>query len=135
MGSVLLALLYLIDWYLPSPAIEAARSDIDRSTIRLQSAHKWPSAVVYDTTQPTIVPPIVTATAEVPQVKPTEPAKPPLEALAMIPPKEAAVAPAAPAATQKRVVRRSKVARAPHPAPRVASYDTFGFGNPFQMNW
>jgi hypothetical protein len=131
-GSVLLALLFLIDWYLPSPAVEAARADIDRSTIRLQSAHKWPSAIVYDTNQPTIVPPVATAAVEVPPAQPAEPAKPPLEAMAMAQPKEPA---AAPAASHKRVVRRSKLARNPAPAPRVASSDMFGFGNPFQANW
>ena len=56
-GGALLAFLFLIDWYLPQTAIGAAQADVDRSTIRIHSAHKWPSAVVFDTTQPTIVPP------------------------------------------------------------------------------
>src|SRR5262245_41153311 len=56
-GGALLTLLLLIDWYLPQPAIEAARADVDRSTIRIHTARKWPTAVVFDTTQPTIVPP------------------------------------------------------------------------------
>lgn len=134
-GSVLLALLFLIDWYLPPPAVEAARADIDRSTIRLQSAHKWPSAVVFDTDQPTIVPPVATAAVDVPPVQTAQPAKPPLEAMAMAQSKEPAATQAAPASSQKRVVRRSKLARTPAPAPRVASSDMFGFGNPFQANW
>lgn len=136
-GSVLLALLFLIDWYLPPPAVEAARADIDRPTIRVQSARKWPSAVVYDTDQPTIVPPAAIAAVEVPPVKPAQPATPPLEAMAMAmaQPKEPAASQPAPASSHKRGVRRSKLARTPGPAPRVASSDIFGFGNPFQTNW
>jgi hypothetical protein len=127
-GSVLLALLFLLNWYLPPPADRAARADVDRSTIRLQSSHKWPSAVVFDTSQPTIVPPAVTVTEQAP------PAKSPLEALAMVQPKEPSpVIAAAPAAAPKRIVRRTKVARTP--APRVAGYDTFGFPHFFQTSW
>ena len=106
-GSALLALLFLIGWYVPPPAAEAARADVDRPVIHLRSGHKWPSAVVFDTTQPTIVPPPVTVAEQVPPV-----ARPPLEALAMVQPKEPSpVIAAAPAAAPKRVVRRARVAR------------------------
>ncbi|MBR1121668.1 hypothetical protein JQ628_09120 [Bradyrhizobium lablabi] len=136
-GGVLLALLFLLDWYLPPPAVEAARADIDRSTIRLQSAHKWPSAVVFDTNQPTIVPPAAVAAVAPAPPPPKSPAKPPLDALAMAQPKEPAAVHAAPPAARKRVARRTtRVARTPAPAaPRVASYDMFGFGTPFRMGW
>ena len=132
-GSVLLALLFLLGWYLPPAAVEPARAEIDHPTIRLQSAHKWPGAVVFDTTQPTIVPPPVTVAEQAP---PAPSARPPLEALAMVQPKEPLPAVAAPpaAASKKRAVRRAKVARTP-PAPRVAGYDMFGFGNPFPDRW
>jgi hypothetical protein len=128
-GSVLLALLFLLNWYLPPPAAEAARADVDRSTIRLQSRHKWPSAVVFDTSQPTIVPTPVAVTEQIP------PAKSPLDALAMVQPKEPSpVVTAAPAAAPKRVVRRAKVPRTP--APQIAGgYDMFGFRNPFPNRW
>jgi hypothetical protein len=128
-GSVLLALLFLLNWYLPPAAVEAARADVDRSTIRLQSRHKWPGAVVFDTSQPTIVPPPVTITEVAP------PARSPLEALAMVQQKEPSpVVTAAPAAAPKRVVRRAKVARTP--APQIAGgYDMFGFRNSFADRW
>jgi hypothetical protein len=130
-GSLLLALLFLLDWYLPSSAVEPARADIDRSIIRLHSRHKWPSAVVFDTSQPTIVPPPVTIAEQAP------PARSPLEALAMVQHKEPSpVVAAAPAAAPKRVVRRAKIARARTPAPQIAGgYDMFGFRSPFAGGW
>ena len=135
-GGALLALLFLFNWSQPSPTAVAARSEIDRSTIRVHSQHKWPSAVVFDTAQPAIVPAAVAAVvSETPVIKAVEPAKPPLEALAMVQPRDQpAVQPVA-AAAPKRTVRRSKMARTPARAPRIASYETFGFGNPFQTNW
>ena len=136
-GGVLLALLFLLDWYLPSPASEAARADVDRSTIRVHSLQRWPSAVAFDTSQPTIVPPAaMAAAAKTPPARPAvEPAKSPLDALAMAQPKEPPAFHAAPATARKRVVRRTKLARTPAPAPRVASSDMFGFGNPFAPHW
>jgi hypothetical protein len=123
-GGVLLALLFLIDWYLPRPVADPARADVDRSTIRIHSMHKWPGAVVYDTSQPTIVPPAPAVTAEAP----LPPA--PREAFAMAPkpdPAPPAAAPA-PAATSKRVTPRVRVARAP--AARIASYERPGYEQP-----
>ena len=49
-GSVLLALLFITDWYLPPSSADRARSGIDRTIIRIHSAQKWPAAVVIDTT-------------------------------------------------------------------------------------
>jgi hypothetical protein len=128
-GGALLALLVLLNWYLPPAAVEAARADVDRSTIRLQTRHKWPSAVVFDTNQPTIVPP-----ATVAELVP--PARPPREAMAMVERKEPSpVVAAAPAAAPKRVVRRAKARQAP-PAPQIAGgYDMFGFRNSFPGSW
>jgi hypothetical protein len=134
-GSLLLALLFLLSWYLPPPTVEAARA-ADHPTIRLQSAHKWPSAVVFDTTQPAIVPPPVTVADQAPPAQ-VPSARSPLEALAMVQPKEPSpVIAAVPAAAPKRVVRRARVARTPPRAPQVAGgYDMFGFRNPFPGGW
>jgi hypothetical protein len=58
MGSVLLALLLVADFYLPKPpALEPARREAQVSGIRIASAAKLPELIVFDTTQPTIVPP------------------------------------------------------------------------------
>jgi hypothetical protein len=127
-GGLLLALILLTDWYLPRQAAEAGRADVDRSTIRIHSVHKWPSAVVFDTTQPTIVPPQPVLAEAAPKPPPTE--KSPREALALAREADAAAAPPAPA---KHVKRRARVTRAP--AERVASYETFGFRPFFQPGW
>ena len=62
-GSALIALFFLTDAYLPQSAGSSygRESRVDKSIIRLSSAHKWPEKVVYDTTLPTIVPPVSTA--------------------------------------------------------------------------
>jgi hypothetical protein len=138
-GSVLLALLFLADNYLPPLAAEAARADIDRSIIRLHSSHKWPERIVIDTSLPTIVPP-EPKIAEAAPVNETAPVKsasdawPVREAMAMATP----VQEAAPAMVRKPAPkRRSRTART-YGMPRagyVASYEPRGFGNPFSWNW
>jgi hypothetical protein len=57
-GGALLALLFAADAYLPkSPAVERATATADLSMIRIRSDRKWPERIVFDTTQPTIMPP------------------------------------------------------------------------------
>ncbi|CCE04898.1 conserved hypothetical protein [Bradyrhizobium sp. STM 3843] len=51
-GGILLALLFVADWYLPTPAQQTADGDIDRTIIRIHSDNKWPAAVKFDTTMP-----------------------------------------------------------------------------------
>jgi hypothetical protein len=53
---MLVALLFLADWYLPKPEILPNRSDADKSVIRISSAQKWPEPIAIDTSLPTIVP-------------------------------------------------------------------------------
>ena len=56
-GGTLAALLLIAGWCLPTPpAMFANQLVIDRSIIRIKSAHKWPEKVVLDTSQPTITP-------------------------------------------------------------------------------
>jgi|SRR5215211_789036 len=136
-GGVLLALLFVIDWYLPRPVVEPGHVDIDRSTIRIHSMHKWPGAVVYDTSQPTIVPPAPAVEAEAPVPSA------PREAIASAPepePAPAAAPPAAPATASKHATRRVRAARAR--SARFASYEQpsyemFGFrpAFPFRGGW
>ena len=58
-GGALLALLFLIDAYVPSQALVASHAapSIDRNVVRIRSDAKLPERVVYDTSLPTIVPP------------------------------------------------------------------------------
>ena len=65
MGGALIALLFFADWYMPPLSAEPNRAGIDKSIIRIHSLHKWPEAVVFDTSLPTIIPPPVVA-AELP---------------------------------------------------------------------
>ena len=60
-GGTLAALLFIAGWCLPtSPAMFADQQlAIDRTIIRIKSAHKWPEKVVLDTSHPTIAPPAV----------------------------------------------------------------------------
>jgi hypothetical protein len=56
-GGTLAALLLVADWCLPTPpAMFAKQLIIDKSIIRIKSAHKWPEKIVLDTNQPTITP-------------------------------------------------------------------------------
>ncbi|MDI3559056.1 hypothetical protein [Bradyrhizobium sp. Arg816] len=60
-GGALAALLLIIDWSLPKqPDRIADRANgIERATIRIASARKWPEKVVLDTSQPTLSPPSI----------------------------------------------------------------------------
>lgn len=131
-GLLLAGLLFLIDWYAPQTVARASGGEADRSIIRIHSAHKWPTAVVMDTTQPTIAPaPQPAASAEVAVEKPAPRAH---EALAQVAETPAAETPAPRAAPAKHAKRRTKVARAA-PRARIASYDSFGFQPFFQGGW
>jgi len=123
-GSVLLALLFAVNWYLLPREAGAARSDVDRPAIRIHSTHKWPKAVVFDTTLPTIVPPAATVTAVAPTPPPLP--KPVREAYALA---EATptVKPAEAVKPAKSHLRRQRVARPP--AGQDAGNDMFGFRN------
>jgi hypothetical protein len=57
-GGVLLALLLVLDAYLPKVPV-AERADANLPVIRIHSDRKWPERVVYDTSQPTIIPALI----------------------------------------------------------------------------
>ena len=56
-GGALLALLFISDAYLPKLPVAGERRISDLPAIRIHSDRKWPERVVFDTSQPTIVPP------------------------------------------------------------------------------
>jgi hypothetical protein len=81
MGSILFAMLFIAERYWPavtSPTFAEAR--FDRSIIRVQSAHRWPERIVFDTSVPTLVPLPAAVTSAAPII-----ARPPLEAFAQVP--------------------------------------------------
>src|SRR5665213_1374879 len=59
-GILLLVMLFIADWYLPSASSQTffQEARVDKSVIRIKSAHKWPEPIVIDTSLPTIVPPL-----------------------------------------------------------------------------
>jgi hypothetical protein len=56
-GTSLLALLFVADWYLVKPLPEPAGDGINRPVIRIASVQQPPERIIIDTSQPTIVPP------------------------------------------------------------------------------
>jgi len=113
-GGLLLALLFLADWYMPRSSAEPRLAEVDRSIIRIHTLQRWPEAVVFDTSLPTIVPPPPVVAAEIPT------GKPPRDAMAQllpptvhVPPRETRPAAVKPRAKTVRVaVRRSAGDRA-----------------------
>jgi hypothetical protein len=70
-GSLLLAMLLVAEWYLPdSPQSFVREAYANKSIIRIKSAHKWPERVVIDTSLPTIVPPSSAVLASAPLINP-----------------------------------------------------------------
>jgi hypothetical protein len=55
-GGVLLALLFVVNAYLPAPPPIAERAETELPVIRIQSERKWPKPVVFDTSHPTNAP-------------------------------------------------------------------------------
>ncbi|HMM89720.1 hypothetical protein [Bradyrhizobium sp.] len=71
-GGVLLALLLAIDAFVPQQAVVASQAvpSVDKTVVRIRSDQKLPERVVYDTSLPTVVPPVVTAQAAAPAPTP-----------------------------------------------------------------
>jgi hypothetical protein len=123
-GSLLLAMLFLADWYFPKPSVASDRADVDRSIIRIHTTHKWPDAIVFDTALP---PPVIAA--EIPATRT------PRDALALLPQTSPAVVAYAPVTEAKPVAmkHRSKTLRAAF--RRITSYRAIGPGDVFLPGW
>jgi hypothetical protein len=69
-GSLLLGMLFIADWYWPGASSQTLFREprVDKSIIRINSAHKWPELIVIDTSLPTIVPPPLPVLAKVPVI-------------------------------------------------------------------
>src|SRR5882757_3390946 len=122
-GSLLLTLLFLADWYFPKLVAAPAGAGVDKTIIRLHSAHKWPEAIVFDTTLPTLVPPPSLALAE--RLPPARPARSSQQAFALALPEPMPVraeqSPAPPKQIQRRRIRTTAAN-----ARRIASDETGG---------
>src|SRR6476620_10869253 len=78
-GTALLALLFVTNWFLPQSLAEPLGDEINRPVIRIASMQQPPERIVINTNLPTIVPPPTpsadAATDELPQrVRPSAPA-------------------------------------------------------------
>jgi hypothetical protein len=109
-GSLLLAMLFMADGYWADASSQSFMQEarVDKSIIRIHSAHRWPEPIVFDTSLPTIVPPPLPLLASVPV------AKQPREAFAQLKQPSQQVSKPAPKAKRK-LARRI-------PATRVAAY-------------
>jgi hypothetical protein len=67
-GGILLALLFAFDAYAPGrPVVDQAETAANLPAVRIHTDRRWPAAVVFDTSLPTITPaavPVLTATAD-----------------------------------------------------------------------
>ena len=63
-------MLFIADWYSPSASSQTfvREARVDKSIIRIKSAHKWPEAIVFDTSLPTIVTPPLPVLAKAPAI-------------------------------------------------------------------
>jgi hypothetical protein len=130
MGSVLLAMLFLADWWMPKLAAERDPAAVDKTIIRIRSAQKWPEAIVIDTSLPTIVPSQAFAdSTETPlHGRSTR------QAFAQVAPEAAAGrAEVLDAATRPVQKRRARSVRTN--TRRLASYDMAGFRNTSPAGW
>ena len=135
-GGVLLALLFVLDAYLPKPPV-AERANANLPVIRIHSERKWPERIVFDTSLPTIIPPRI-ASGE--RSIPVPPAATDVsvkarqrDALAQMQPSNAKrLEPSAPGRRELKPQRQRKIVKR-HVMPRsllVARQPQFGwFGN------
>lgn len=126
-GGVLLALLFLIDAYVPSQAVVASHAapSIDRNVVRIRSDQKLPERVVYDTSLPTIVPP---ASKVQVAAAPQPPVFTDVTAQARVRNTFAQFIPAEAKKPEPQAPRKRKVAKAhTNPPMRLAQQQHFGF--------
>jgi hypothetical protein len=116
-GGTLAALLFIPGWLLPKPPATFPDQSValDRSVIRIRSAHKWPEKVVLDTSKPAMTPPVVTdpqtAQSSVQLPSAEAPGQSSLEAMAQLKPDTRPVAIDHPALQLKRGVAQTARSR------------------------
>jgi hypothetical protein len=106
-GSLLMAIFFIADWYLPmAPTQSVTSGEADKAIISIKSDLKWPERIVFDTNAPTIgaqMPPVV---ADAPVTSPTR------EAFALLraPVPEVSETPL-PVRTKRKVAKRAPHSR------------------------
>lgn len=123
-GGLLLGLLFLADWYFPKLIAPPATAGVDKTVIRLHSAHKWPEATVFDTSLPTIVPPAPTTAAA--EIHAPTTARPAMRAFAMALPETAVPVRVEPSPIARKHLHKRRPRTAAVHAHRLASDESFG---------
>jgi len=136
-GGVLLALLFLVDAYVPSQAVVASHAapSIDRNAVRIHSDQKLPERVVYDTSLPTIVPPAPTTQVA---AAPRPPVAANITAEARVRDTFAQFVPAEARKPEPQVQRKRRIAKARSTQPmRLAQQSHYGFfgGPSWNSTW
>lgn len=125
-GGVLLALLFVLDSYLPkSTVVSAAGVNMTTPNVRIRSDQKLPERIVYDMSLPTIIPVQTAAVipAQAPQAADVPAKTAALDSFAQLSSSDIKIAPKAP---PKRKVAKRRVQ--PSPAPIImAQQPRFGF--------
>jgi hypothetical protein len=98
-GSLLLAILFIADWYMPMAPTQSVISREAEPIIRIKSDRKWPERIVFDTSAPTIVPQPVVADAPV--------TNPPREAFARLDERVPEVSKTPSVRTERKVAKRA----------------------------
>jgi len=131
-GSALFALLFVCDAWLPKePVSNVVSSGFDPATIRINSDHRWPERVVFDTSHPPVVA-VQTANAEAsgPTVDGVSAGARARASFAqLLPPDQKPPEVSDPKKPEKKLVPKRKIAKR-QPAPPtilVAQQPQFGF--------
>jgi hypothetical protein len=131
-GGALMAVLFAFDAFAPKAVADnttQASASVDKSTLRIRSDQKWPEKIVFDTTQPTIVPKPEPA----PQVALAAPAPAPeISAQARVRETFAQFVPVEPKKAETPALRKRKIAkiRSSQPQLRFAQQQHYGFFGP-----
>lgn len=128
-GGALMALLFVFDFFSPRAAADSgihSAGPVDKSTLRIRSAQKLPERIVFDTTQPTIVPKAAQAqTAQVQAALPGPEPAPEITPKARVRETFAQFVPVEPKKAETTVKKR-KTVKAPGQPMRIARYGFFG---------
>jgi hypothetical protein len=146
-GGVLLALLLAIDAFFPQQAVVASQAapSVNKTVVRIRSDQKLPERVVYDTSLPTMVPPVMAAQAVAPPV-PVDASAADAGVQARARETFAQFVPAEAKKPEPQVQRKRKIAKsrpahpmqiASQPQMRVAQQSHFGFfgGSNWNSTW
>src|SRR2546423_10015720 len=132
-GGFLLTLIFFLNAFLPKLPDAAEVRAVDKSVIRIHSDRKWPERIVFDTSQPTLIPPQAAKSLEA-----NVPAKASVadmagkargrDSLAELQSTDQAQAQLSQAKKlENKVVRKRRIARRAPPGILIAQQPQFGF--------